>query len=436
MIVIQLHPDFIEEKKYVWNYLLGELLQLQVRFEANEGQSGYLLTANNRQLWFADDFFHRSQRIDHLYSLENLPKLPVRLNHPLAPEGDLVTLYGAPEINSSDQHFECHLDITASTFFMLTRWEETVVETRDRFGRFPFSASVNCRFELQYRPLVNEYAFFLAQVLRSLGYPVDLPAREVRFLPSHDIDYISLWPTWYHRLRTIGGDILVRRDLTFTRWMWKEFGKLMSNPYHTLERLIGKAAVRNVTATFYIRSDEVDYSLLDPHLGQWINRIAKSGHRLGFHPGIAAAGNEEIFLNEYEKLKAILPVSADTGRTHYLNFTVPDTWRYWHDACIKEDSSMAYSEEPGFRCSCCTAFPVFDFKQGIEIPVRELPLLWMDRHLTKKNLTTETATRLVQSIWETTCKYQGDYVFLWHNSSFYLPEWKPYDAVFEAVYSF
>ena len=436
MIVIQLHPDFIEEKKYVWNYLLGELLQLQVRFEANEGQSGYLLTANNRQLWFADDFFHRSQRIDHLYSLENLPKLPVRLNHPLAPEGDLVTLYGAPEINSSDQHFECHLDITASTFFMLTRWEETVVETRDRFGRFPFSASVNCRFELQYRPLVNEYAFFLAQVLRSLGYPVDLPAREVRFLPSHDIDYISLWPTWYHRLRTIGGDILVRRDLTFTRWMWKEFSKLKSNPYHTLERLIGKAAVRNVTATFYIRSDEVDYSLQDNTLRQWLKRIVNAGHRLGFHPGIAAASNEEIFSRELEKLNTILPVRVDAGRTHYLNFTVPDTWRYWHDACIKEDSSMAYSEEPGFRCSCCTAFPVFDFKQGIEIPVRELPLLWMDRHLTKKNLTTETATRLVQSIWETTCKYQGDYVFLWHNSSFYLPEWKPYDAVFEAVYSF
>ncbi|HPR00472.1 MAG TPA: hypothetical protein PK066_13085, partial [Saprospiraceae bacterium] len=159
MIVIRLNPYFIEEKKYVWNYLLGELLQLPVRFEVSEDQSGYLLHFDQGTLWLADAFFIRSQTIDHLYTFENLPVQAVRLNHPLAPEGDLITLYGSPKISSTEQRVDCHLDITASVFFMLTRWEENVVDTRDAFGRFPFSASVNCRFELQYRPLVNEYAF-------------------------------------------------------------------------------------------------------------------------------------------------------------------------------------------------------------------------------------------------------------------------------------
>jgi hypothetical protein len=263
-----------------------------------------------------------------------------------------------------------------------------------------------------------------------------LPNREIRFLPTHDIDFISLWPSWYHRLRTIGGDLLVRRDLSFTRWMWKEFTKMKFNPYHTIDRLLDKAEFRNAKATFYIRSDEKDYSLSNTHLHSWINQIHLRGHRLGFHPGIDASYNEQEFLNEWQKLNASLPLGVHTGRTHFLAFNVPETWRYWHDACIEEDSSMAYSEEPGFRCSCCTAFPVFDFEHRTVIPVREVPLLWMDRHLTKKNLSTESAIKLVHSLWETTNKYQGDYVFLWHNSSFYLPEWKPFEAVFEAVYSF
>lgn len=430
-----MHADYFAEKKYVWDYLLGELNGIPITYEKAEDHSGYTLSFAGGKAWFADDFFNRNGEPDELYTRKNLPQNPVRIKNAWSKEGELITLYGQPEISSDSGVFICRADVVASAFFMLTRWEENAEPARDSIGRFPFAASINCRFDLQYRPLVNEYAAFFVNVLKSLGYTPPPSSRPVRFVPSHDIDYLTLWPTWYHRLRTMAGDVLVRRDFTFTKWMWTEFDKLTRNPYHTIGRLLTAAEQRQAKATFYIRSDEEDYSPASPLLLDWINQIHQRGHRLGFHPGIKAARDSSVFGREWKKLQSILPSEPTSGRTHYLNFSVPETWSYWHDACIEEDSSMAYSEEPGFRCSCCTAFPVFDYRQRITVPVREVPLLWMDRHLTKKNLTTETAINLVESLWDMTCKYQGDYVFLWHNSSFHLPEWKPFEPVFDAVYS-
>ena len=64
---------------------------------------------------------------------------------------------------------ECGIDIFASSFFMLTRWEEYVNKIRDMHNRFPAYASLACKNNFLDRPIVNEYVEMLWNMLKFLG---------------------------------------------------------------------------------------------------------------------------------------------------------------------------------------------------------------------------------------------------------------------------
>ena len=46
-------------------------------------------------------------------------------------------LYGKDAVTYGKESVTCSIDIFASAFFMLTRWEEKVLTVRDEFDRFP-----------------------------------------------------------------------------------------------------------------------------------------------------------------------------------------------------------------------------------------------------------------------------------------------------------
>src|SRR5690606_31890778 len=100
----------------------------------------------------------------------------------------------------------------AATFFMLSRWEETVIPTRDQHGRFPATASVAYRQGFLDRPIADEYGLILQEWLKTLlpGWTPQQAQFSVKL--SHDIDHVRRFPSLYRAGRTLAGDLLKRRS--------------------------------------------------------------------------------------------------------------------------------------------------------------------------------------------------------------------------------
>jgi len=139
-------------------------------------------------------------------------------------------------------------------------------------------------------------------------------------------------------------------------------------------------------------------------LSKLIEKIKTRRHHIGIHPTFDAYNDSEQLKQEKNELEKNLETNINFGREHYLRFEVPTTWQIWEDNGMQW-SSMGYHDKEGFRCGVCYDYSVFNILTRKKLKLKERPLIVME----------------------------GNFVFLWHNSSFNTKEWKKYQYVYEKV---
>jgi hypothetical protein len=138
---------------------------------------------------YASDFFG-----DGYLTQASLPE------RPLQRVDDLPVIYsGNGELNSlverSNSLIETNIDIIASSFFMLTRYEEVLINERDQWGAFPAFASLAHKEGYLDYPIVNEYIELLWRWINtsSVGLIRKDPwdGKKLATCLTHDIDRIT-----------------------------------------------------------------------------------------------------------------------------------------------------------------------------------------------------------------------------------------------------
>ena len=132
----------------------------------------------------------------------------------------------------TDETLVCGIDIFASSFFMLSRWEEYLGMNNDGHGRFPGNQSLLGKNNLLHRPVVNEYVEMLWNMLVDLGYKGKRVYKEFQLSLTHDVDALT-----YSSYRTVLGDLIKRRSpLLAAKNLGYVWGK---DPFDTYEYLMG-----------------------------------------------------------------------------------------------------------------------------------------------------------------------------------------------------
>ena len=165
-MIIQIPNSFIPERQYIIDVLFREFLGLEYNLEVVDGLTNYRILAGLKSITICDAFFSRvkgDQYLDECY----LPCAAVFASGPLIPGEDLPVIYGDTLLAIGDDHITCGIDIFASSFFMLTRWEEYVIDERAVDNLFPENRTYAVKNNLQMRPIVNEYVEFLWNMLVS-----------------------------------------------------------------------------------------------------------------------------------------------------------------------------------------------------------------------------------------------------------------------------
>lgn len=442
MLKIELPNNFVAERTYIAEVLFSEILGLTYELQFTD-RHDCMIAYGNHTLITADAFWTAKKSE---YGFLNLRRIPEKVSELPASTlgGPMVAIYGTAtcEWNIDNQCVtaNCGIDIFASAFFMLTRWEESVITKRDKHGRFPYSSSLAWIHGFHHRPVVNEYAAFIRLFLEKSGFPLPMQRYTAQFISTHDVDYVFKWTKATSWVRTIIGDLFRRRSfaLAFSNigFFLKSPVSKYSDPYNTYKRLIKDDVKTGAKSIFYFLMDENNIKSLNLH-GKWLFRkILSNGSIIGLHAGFNSYLPNGQLHKEKLMLESLTGTKVNETRQHYLRFSVPETWNMQNKRGIAVDSSLYYPEAPGFRTGCCTEFSCFDIFHRTKLPIRERTLCFMDRSMFYPEWQENGAEHYIMDLVHQVEKHGGDFVMLWHNSSFDYSVWKDYIPVYESIIAY
>lgn len=436
MLNINIPNNNIEERKYIINELVGTRLGLNYVINVLDDIYNYeLCLTNNTKLIIVDSFF--SNYPSELSYLDEL-KIPDRVTfvvNDYIVEQNIPVIYGIDSIDNISVYKQecnslvCNIDIFASSFFMLTRWEEYVIKDRDIHLRFLAKNSLAFKNGFLHRPVVNEYTEMLWNMLYSLDTSLNRIDKQYSVKVTHDVDDVFFWKRISQIPRYFLADLIKRKSVKLAFSRLKEglyvmfYNKI--DVFNTFDYIMNISDQNKVKSCFYFMTGgesnyDNRYKIDNPKVLDLISNIIRKKHIIGFHPSYNTYNSKNLFRNELDKLKKNKISFKYEGRQHCLRFQVPFTWRILEENDIELDSSMYYAEAGGYRCGVCNEFSVFDIIERKKLRLKELPLTIMD--VTILNYLDLTSSKDILAYVSTFVaqikKYNGSFVLLWHNSNF------------------
>ena len=374
MIHILIPNNNTEERTYVSKVVFEEILGIEYEIKPDLSLNSTLLEWDNKTIIFKDDFWNKGG-----IGVQNLPQVKYSTNT-FTVEPDIPILYGDETIKIGENNIECGVDIFASIFFMLTRWEEHVVENRDQYERFIGKESIAFKYGFLHRPIVNEYIEMIWKMMIYLGYGGERKQRDFQIVLTHDIDHPFMKDRFVETSKSIIRSLLSLDFKSIPIYLTY----YLKDPYNTYNFLMDISERIGVKSHFYLMSSDegISESKKSPYLTKQfkhvVSEIRKRNHVIGFHPGYFSILSENNWKNEKEELISFLGFSPDEGRQHYLRFNMPETFSFWEHSNMNLDSTLSYPDVEGFRCGTGDAFSVFNFLERKEYRLKERPLVIMD----------------------------------------------------------
>lgn len=448
MITVQFHPNFIPERNYLISTVLGDFLGLDFKTETLEmvkPQWRFILQSGN-QLIINDDFFAGIKEETAWYLKVQAPKQVQRHSYSDCTEGEQLILFGNSNYRVNEvgdkKTIEIGNDILAAAFFMLSRWEEACrPELKDEHGRFPESELLAVKENFIRRPIVNEHLELLWELLKKLGLQQKRKQFSYTLTPSHDVDYFSKYQSFTQFLKILGADAIKYFDLKsfsndLINWTLTQFGS-PKDPFWSFDLLMDISEKFGLKSEFFFMAGlrgepDINYQIDDERVENFLKKIKTRGHRIGLHGSYKSFEHPELVSKEYKRIQAFLSKPLNI-RQHYLRARVPDTFKTMAEAKFKIDSSVGFSSNIGFRSGICYPYKIWDLSNRVTLPLSEHPIIAMDMALLKLNPTPSEYLNQLINLSMIVKRYGGNFVFLWHNSNFGLPEWKDFAAIYPLI---
>lgn len=433
-LIISYHPSFSEEKKYILDLLFRHFLGFDCRLQEHQDKRYEVLLPNQNKLIINDAFFSAITSESYL-DIANLP-CPVNSDS-VFPEDrfSCLCMFGSPSYSVDNENDvltgHWNNDVIAASYFMLTRWEESIPGSkRDELGRFPESEHLSVRFNFAQRPIVNEYLVGIKAALQDLDCRIPDLVRSYSVFPEHDIDTAERFPDGFKWMKSLLGDLFQGRGPQAVQNTWNSgisrFLKKGLDPFEKYDFLMDVSESAGLKSCFYfIGGQGIDsdlYPLQSKRLYGSMQRIRERGHSFAFHPGLETYKNPELYEIELKRIHQLLP-EATTVRQHYLQFKLPYTLRLAADKALKLDTSLGFKDRIGFRNGICYSYPFFDILLRKPMNIEVSSFCLMDMALWRMGLNGDEALKVFKDLADTIHSYQGDFRFIWHNSSFEVAEW-------------
>ena len=318
-------------------------------------------------------------------------------------------------------------------FAELQRAEEYGLPHQDEKGRFPAEKANRTEQGLAHEPGVDKW---LDQHFHGCYNT------ETRYacIPTFDIDHAYAF-RGKGFLKNAGGWV---KNTLFDRERAKSRLAFLSgkqpDPYDTYGYILDVCKSFGLKPLFFIQmgsyGNRYDVNLNFKHAeGRDLIRFLAAEARVGLHPSFASNGNPELLKKEYGQLSDILGAPVTASRQHFLMLRFPETYRRLVELGIREEYSMGWASQTGFRAGTCRPFRWYDLERNAFSELTVYPFACMDGTLHEYlKLTPEEALNRAESLINTTREHRGVFVPLWHNHTVNNRfEWSGWQTVFEQM---
>ena len=425
MIKIVCPNNNIPERTYAINALLSDVLgcKLEDYKISYEESCSYVISFDlgGKRIIIEDHFFNRYSEALSYLNKESIPET-LSYFHGLGIEVPIV--FGEDRFVQNGDTTVVGLDVFASTFFMLTRWEESLLG-REEKGDCDESQLFCVKHGIHQRPIVNEYAEFLRKLL-----PSDLPCatRNYKVVLSHDVDGF-LTPTWSriakdyvkqaihgaprNRILHLTWKDEIRYKITFpTAWKQFEIYTQLADKHDIEEWFYFKVCAKGEVEATYIFDSQETKAIVNELRCRNNPKVI-----LGFHPSQNTFGNRDQWSKEVARIRGLLRETPTIGRNHHLLYN-HETLHLWASIADKpvNISNCVFHKRQGFRSGVCVPYHLYDLYQRRVMNLIEHPCQIMDTVIRydEKVKTEKERWQDVQSAIDFVKQFHGELVLTWH----------------------
>ena len=416
-------PDITPRLEYVTGVIFSTVLGID-----------YEITDDRRKIGTSPSIFYSDEKVKDQFVIRPSGLLSATGVTPLVPEvthlGDMPVLFA-----SDEGHFP--FDIFSAAFYMLSRYEEYLPFTNDAHGRFPGSQSLAYRGSFLQMPVVDIWARFLAVALVKRYPVITIRHNDFSSLLTIDVDQ----PFAYRSrgfLRSMGGLV---KGITGTGAKPADRIRTMTgqkdDPYDTFGYIDEQVKIHGSKALYFFPAGDQGPYDHNPHYKDhdYVSVIRKYDGMAGsgLHPSYRSAGRPKVLKMEADRYRHITGHFPVNARQHWLLLNMPQTYQAYEDAGIRNDYTMGFADEPGFRAGIARPFLFYDLSRETITGLTVVPFQLMDGTLRQyMHLTPEAAIKVIRTVIEATRNVGGHFVSVWHNTSLTGRNgWEGWKTVFE-----
>lgn len=423
--------------RYIIQFLLGEgneHLVPRISYGESDNPSVRMIIVPSR--FFDDDIY---------LTVHSLPSLPLKKVE------QTPLLYGTGEQErGSDGRLRIHADLVASSWFLLTRYEELMARSTsfDEHGRFIGKSSFAYKAGILDTPLIDRYGVLLRSWLRSC-------TEEAVSEPKPSYAAVNLTtdldaPFFCRSIRSWVREILratpLRKGSGYPLIALRSIlGNAQNDPYFTFpilrdlrfqlqQFLSGECTVRQ---WLFIRSclphtkdclyDRPQYSLHEGDLQYVLDYCRNQDIRIGLHVSYSAAGNATHLTRELSELQKEVSYPIQDIRYHYLRLPSrfsSEMTQAFAESGITDDWSPAYADVAGFRLGTSRPVRLMDPNDGMLHSLTLHPLTVMDCTMSDPaymHLREEEALGYIERLAHSVRTHHGELNLLIHNHTLASP---------------
>ncbi len=314
-------------------------------------------------------------------------------------------------------------DWLGEIFEWLGNETEHHVTATDAIGRVPFARSISGRFGLDAEVPWAAIAMrgLNEDIRRSVaGWP-DRPQAKPYFVATHDLDFlpVSRAESAKRGVKNVLIALLLYRDPALALRLLPAIGAVDS--FADAARRERAAAIESSSYVIVEKKHRRDanYILEDPRVLSLLRELHEEGMEVGVHGSYTSVAEGGSLANEYARLRAA-GHAVHGGRQHWLRFRGLELFDALEAAGASYDSSMGWSDRPGYRSGACFPYVPYDLRHEKPFALLEFPLVIMDATLfdVDRYDFDRMRARCERLLRRSALYANGGSSILWHNNAF------------------
>jgi len=329
-------------------------------------------------------------------------------------------------------------DIFAASFYLLSRYEEYLPHVKDKYGRFTVKDSLAFKNNFLHKPVVNIWAYKFKTILQKRFPNYNFISGSYSICPIIDVP-MAYYFQQKGLMRAIGGTLndVLKFKLKQLYQRYLVILGFKKDPYNTFKWIINKQKqTKNKFSVFFLIGDHSTYDKnININKRKFVSLIKSVSDycRVGLKASYFALENFSSLKLEKTNMESIINTTLLASRNSFSKLNLPANYRNLIDLEIKEDYTMGYVNEIGFRAGTCTPFLFYDIDYEIQTPLMvhsyhlmDYALLQHTSLLDKK----ETLNKIINEI----KRVNGTFTPVFHNYTFSNEErWQGFKELFTLI---